>query len=176
MQPPTRIAQPSRVSNMNRRSRLRRSVARGLKNPEPMPWRKAANLLRPCRRLPRLRRCVELGKPAGGQAIRRGGRSQAHQPIGRQGGAVSSLPDEIPALPTAARGWWSRRDPQGRPMSRGVRRAIFFSSASASILTTTSERLSPPPRARERAFSIRNSVASRGDSESTTDASSVGEK
>ena len=57
-----------------------------------------------------------------------------------------------------------------------ARRGIFFSSTNASILTMTSDRLSPPPRARERAFSIRNYVASRGESESTTEASSVGEK
>src|SRR3989344_3988435 len=65
---------------------------------------------------------------------------------------------------------------QGRPASAGTRRATFFSSTSASIFTMTSERLSPPPRARERAFSIRNSVASRGERESTTEPSSVGEK
>ncbi len=40
----------------------------------------------------------------------------------------------------------------------------------------TSDRLSPPPRARERAFSIRNSLASRGDSEASTEPSSSGLK
>jgi len=49
-------------------------------------------------------------------------------------------------------------------------------SASASTLTMASERLSPPPRARMRALSIKNSVASRGESDSTTEASSDGEK
>ena len=42
--------------------------------------------------------------------------------------------------------------------------------------TSASDRLSPPPRARERAFSIRNSVASRGDSAGSTEPSSLGLK
>lgn len=99
VQPPMRTARPSRVPNMNKRSRLRRSVARGLKNPEPMPWLKTASLPHPCRRLPHPRRCVELGKPARGQAIRTSGRSQALLPTRKQVGVVSPLPDEIPALP-----------------------------------------------------------------------------
>ena len=38
----------------------------------------------------------------------------------------------------------------------GSQARYLFSSTNASILTMTSDRLSPPPRARERAFSIRN--------------------
>lgn len=55
-------------------------------------------------------------------------------------------------------------------------RGSRFSSASASIFTTSSDRLSPPPRDRARALSMRNSLASRGASESSTDASSADEK
>ena len=46
-------------------------------------------------------------------------------------------------------------------------------SVRGSSLTITNERLSPPPLPRERAFSIRNSVASRADKVESTEPSSA---
>ena len=58
-------------------------------------------------------------------------------------------------------------------LDHGLRRTYLSSGSS---FTIASDRLSPPPCPRERAFSMRNSVASRGDSEERTEPSSLGLK
>ena len=179
------VAMPSvpqrRAHATRKRFRLRRSAATESKSHGQRPQPRGGSLRLRCQRVRQHAETGLLGVAAPGVESARG--AQKSQWAGGYRGSVSVSaaffkgraaihPFGCPPMHIPAGGVLL----QERPASAGTRRATFFSSTSASIFTMTSERLSPPPRARERAFSIRNSVASRGDSESTTEASSVGEK
>src|SRR5450830_653172 len=78
----------------------------------------------------------------------------------RRLGCLPCVPDARCGRAWPRAGWLQRRMVLGEP-TRG------------SMRTTTSDRLSPPPRARLRALSIRNSVASRGERPANTEPNSA---